>query len=552
MSKHSDAASEPPAFSDAGSHARAPDLSLLGASPRSTLETMKLASVSGRQDIVPTPFGDLTLVRDQISRNKPDLTTIDATGTGKKVDVTIKRDESGRPAFVRDHMGQWKSEDGGKTWKTGEPTFLVRRGEVGIDSRGRYSFDNEDYGVKSTFSPDGTSTRSMRTANGAELSVTRDARGVPTGFRDRSGEWRGDGRNWTNSRTGETRTGSVNLTEYGEFKFKSAKGETVEKTEQLERIQALQKNLTDQYGIEFGKPGEKGRENRTEMHMAGVPTEAELKVLGDVLDKTSHENYRGMKIWFVRSDTYEDKELYGHYGNESGKGPGHGCSGGCSHNEGKVAHAGGEMVIMPKARQTLHGAEGLEGTLLHELSHHEQGQRFGHDNEWGGKGSTRASRAEAGDLGWTWSKKHGAFLLKDREGGLWRRSEDEKWRWTAGKRPEDGKRLLESEDMQKRALVRPATDYFPYPYEHQSEGLTLFRIGVGESADGKDRRELARLSPELYGKIKRFDQESIDRGSGKTVTGEPEMIRGLNGRLVENTPANRRLVEEAERSWGIH
>ncbi len=45
---------------------------------------------------------------------------------------------------------------------------------------------------------------------------------------------------------------------------------------------------------------------------AGVPTEAELNVLKNTLTNTQHENYKGMKLWFIRPDE-NDRSEYATY-----------------------------------------------------------------------------------------------------------------------------------------------------------------------------------------------------------------------------------------------
>ncbi len=106
--------------------------------------------------------------------SKIERTRITGTGSNRDTQVEIRYGMDGKPSFVRDHLGEWKSEDGGRTWKTGEPNLRVRRGEVSIDAKGNYSYGNDDYGVKSTFSPDGNVTRTITNAAGEQFSVTRD------------------------------------------------------------------------------------------------------------------------------------------------------------------------------------------------------------------------------------------------------------------------------------------------------------------------------------------------------------------------------------------
>ncbi len=80
----------------------------------------------------------------------------------------------------------------------------------------------------------------------------------------------------------------------------------------------------------------------------------------------------------------------------------------------------------------------------------------------------------------------------------------------------------ETEEVADAALVRPASDYFPTPFEMMAEALMLFRSG------SQSRARLLSLCPELYTIAKNFDQSEIDRTFGKQV-----MIRKPDG-LIAN------------------
>lgn len=495
----------------------------------------------------------------------PGVSKIERTriyGTGSPVDtqVEIRYGMDGKPNFVRDHLGEWKSQDGGRTWKTEEPNLRFRRGQVGIDSNGNYSISNEDYGVRSTYSPDGKVTRAITNQSGEQFSVTRDKKGIPTGFSDSSGEWTGDGKNWTNTKTGEKKSGTVALAEHGEFRFKPDKGDAVvAQSPQLERINKMQEELTRQYGIKFAKPGEKvkneGRvpgEPQEDPIYAGVPSEAELNVLKDVLKNTSHENYSGMKMWFIRAD--ENKaDLYGAYKGEEGDKPAtpHECNG--CHNPKAITDAkNGNMYVLPLARQEMNGAQGLEATLYHELGHHEQkmNKMLG---EMVGPEGTRESRKLAADMGWQWSARLKTPVLQDKTGGLWRFDQEKgEFRWAGGKQPTDGKRRLDPEQMRDRAKVPSMNAYFFNPIEQHAESLAGFRMGItGQERNGGDRRTLTIDSPKMYDVIKKYDQAQIDKKYPPGPDGQPKMIRGLDGKIIENNEANRRNIERTEYQWKL-
>lgn len=487
--------------------------------------------------------------------SKVEKTRITGTGSNRDTEVEIRYGMDGKPNFVRDHLGEWKSEDGGKTWKTGEPNLRVRRGEVSIDDKGNYSYTNDDYGVKSTFSPDGKVTRTITNAAGEQFSVTRDKAGKPTGFTDKSGEWTGDGKNWTNTKTGETKSGAVQLTEFGQFRFKPDKGDAVvAQTPQLERINKLQAELTAQFGVKFARPGEQMKNDDREpgkpkeaILYAGVPTEAELNTLKETLTNTRFEDYKGMKLWFIRPDENDRSEYATYQGPD--KVPGHnGCA--CHSKAARQDVKNGDLVILPRARQEMKGFTGLEGTLYHELGHHEQ-RRW---ESMVGPKATPEARKLAADLGWTWHKTHGA-VMQDKKGGLWRYEEDEKtgkhWKWSGGTKPTDGKTELKNAQMRDRAKVTPISAYNDYPDETHAEALSGFRIGETGKEKPADRRTLAIDSPKMYEVIKKYDQDKINKCHPPGPDGVPTHIRGLDGKIIPNSPENRREIAAREYQWKL-
>lgn len=489
--------------------------------------------------------------------SKIERTRVTGTGSNKDTQVEIRYGMDGKPSFVRDHLGEWKSEGGGKTWKTGEPNLRVRRGEVSIDANGNYSYSNDDYGVKSTFSPDGNVTRTITNAAGEQFSVTRDKQGKPVGFADKDGEWTGDGKNWKNSKTGETKNGTVALTEFGQFRFKPEKGDAVvAQTPQLERSYKLQEELTRQFGVKFAKPGEQlrnddrepGRPKEATLY-AGVPTEAELKVLKDTLTNTNHENYKNMKLWFIRPDESDRSEYATYDGPDLQRQEHHGCA--CHSKAAQKDIDNGELVLLPRARQELSGSNGLEGTLYHELGHHEQRRNLGWEHLVGPK-ATPEGRKLGAEMGWQWSERHQAPVMQDKTGGLWRFDEDkEHWRWAGGRQPADGKHRLGNEQMRERAKIPGISSYNDSPFEMHAEAIAGFRVGETGKEKPGDRRTLAIDSPKLYETIKKYDQERINKLHPPGPGGEPSHIRGLDGKIIENSAENRRVIAEREYRWKL-
>ncbi len=488
--------------------------------------------------------------------SKIERTRITGTGSNRDTEVEIRYGMDGKPNFVRDHLGEWKSEDGGKTWKTGAPNLRVRRGEVSIDDKGNYSYGNDDYGLKSTYSPDGKVTRTITNAEGEQFSVTRNKAGVPTGFTDKSGEWTGDGKNWTNTKTGETKSGRVALTEFGQFRFKSEKGDAVvAQTPQLERINKMQEEISKQFGVRFARPGEQmqnddrepGKPKEATLY-AGVPTEAELNVLKETLTNTQHENYKGMKLWFIRPDENDRSEFATYDGPSVGK-QHDGCA--CHSKAARQDVQNGDLVLLPRARQELKGFNGLEGTLYHELGHHEQRRNLGWE-DLVGPNATPEARKLASDLGWQWSERHQTGVLQDKHGGLWRFDENkEEWRWAGGRQPADKKHRLNNDQMRDRAKVTPIGSYNDSPYETHAEALSGFRIGETGKDKPADRRTLAIDSPKMYEVIKKYDQERINKCHPPGPDGVPTHIRGLDGKMIPNTPENRGVIAAREYQWKL-
>lgn len=542
-------------------------------------------------------------------------TKIKSTGNASETNVKIEYGQDGKPHKVKDQHGHWQSTDGGKTWDQGPPDFGTRKGDVSIDEKGNYNYENQNYGIKMKHAPDGTSKRSMTASDGTEYSVTRDQKGMPTEFRDKGGEWSSkDGKNWENKETKEKKSGSPSVSEYGKFEFKpdskeinSDKGNpkekgdsTVAKSAQLERIHQMKEALTKRFGVKFAQPGErdpmagldegaqaegngsgkmpmppmKDIANNKNMppeganeRKPGEPTEAELKTLGGILEKTRHENYKDMKIWFMQRGGTEAGRMAEYAprlpGDPPGSGPapgpgqeGHKHVGNCCGRAGEkgVEKRNGHLIVNPMARQMEGTNESFERTGLHELAHHEQPSKFGKMGQHMlGKDSTPESRKMAEDMGWKWSEKDKAMAMEDKDGKLWVRKEgqrgpgggreDDYWTPEGGK----GKRISDSQ-MRDRAKVRPSSNYFDNPHETHAEALALYRIGERDQFKG-GRRYLAQDSPQLYDATKKYDQKVLDGSFGKHPNGESKMIRSIDGTIVENTPEARRAVEERERLW---
>lgn len=105
---------------------------------------------------------------------------------------------------------------------------------------------------------------------------------------------------------------------------------------------------------------------------------------------------------------------------------------------------------------------------------------------------------------------------------------------------EQGQRVSSAE-LSTRLAVRPITNYFDSPAEMLAEALMYFRGG------SKTRTELMRKSPTLYQCAKEIDAKEIDQIYGKNGQGQPRLVRGFSGRLVENCLSERQYIEALEK-----
>lgn len=488
--------------------------------------------------------------------------TTEVRAPGSSARTTVRFDINGEGhQTIRDHLGNWTSRDG-QTWYTDAPNYRVRRGAAHIDERGNYTFQNTDYGMTTTLTRDGRTTVSMRAETGEGFSLIRNAAGETIGFTTPAGEWTRSGNVWRNEATGAVRHGNVALSDFGQFSFIGTENgreiSEFRRTEQMLRVEELRADLERTYGVTIMRPGE-SRPDYGRTNVAGLPTEEELRTLQSVFERTDHESYRGMRIWFIRPDemrTGDAQSHSGHYVREPVAGQ-HRCSG-CA--AGHIQTTEGNMVIMPSARQSTNQWEGLEGTLLHEFLHHEQGERFGHSNlGWGRRGDSAAVHEIALQAGWIYSPRHEESLLRDREGGLWRHHEaSDTWRWAGGNQPRVGPRRISTSEMRERAAVTPATNYNTSPDEGLADAGAMFRMAVranrpaGDDTD-RDRQYLAEEAPDIYRLVTNLDQDSIDRSPRYAAdeNGNSRFVRDLRGRIVPRTDAVLREISEGESAWAI-
>ena len=498
----------------------------------------------------------------------------------------IQFDRQGNPNFFRDHFGEWTSTDGGNTWRIGDVRsesgpYHVRYGRVSMEN-GSLVFDNSAYGVRTTMA-DRMTTRSFTATTGHQYSITQNERGHTVSFRDQHGEWTREGEwhsnginSWRHTGTGELREGRVSLGEHGAFRFEATRqGRVVERhdssTNLLAELRTVQADLNRRFGITFAEPGDV-RTDQQIRYVAGMPTLAELRTLESVLERSPHISFQGVRMWFAASGG----EHHGHYTNS---GQDHRCGGECQ-SRGNVSLTQGDMVITPRGRMHTEGMYSLEGTLLHELAHHEQGELFGQsDFNWGiGPMRTWRMQQQARELGWIFSTlssreedrngiNHdlpGRPLLIDNQGRYWSRNGTDRegnTRWTrviggndrsgilvGGQLSGDRNDTITNDRMREIAAVRPATGYFIAPDEMQAEAFSAFRIDANRPGD--NRRTLFLASRRLYDVIRDQDQSNIDRRLGTDrTTGLSLFVRDINGAVIRNTQEVRDRIRQAETSW---
>jgi hypothetical protein len=523
-------------------------------------------------------WSEMNLSGDRLGRAQEDLhpaqiqrTTVRGVGANDLTQVQITS-RNGVATNIRDHLGLWTSEDG-RTWTTGEPHYRVRRGSAQIDATGTYSFHNEDYGVRTSLSPDGTTRREV-TIGGVTYSHTRNAMGEPVAFTDERGQWTMQGNRWVHEDAVQQREGDVDLTSFGRFSFRPRAGSDGQTrvTEQLREIQALTRQIEERFRLRIAPEGAQRVDYRA-TNIAGTPTLRELQVLQSVLERSPVRDYENrMTVWFIRPDEMRPGDAQSHMGHlasENSPRRDHSCDN-CSRHG--LVRDGNHMVIMPSARQTPEGFNGLEGTVIHELVHYEQSRFFVRGNEGWGTGRQRTPEIEriVNDLGWRfWSGRaeNGRAVersaLIDRQNNHWVSNTDREgnttWRRVVGGVLQNGRLVggqvssrndsehrLNNEQMAERAAVPQGTGYFIEPDETLANLFAMFRVSTASATE--NRRTLAVNHPQLYATVRRLDQEFINRGLRRDAR-QPELVRDLEGRIVLNTSEVSREIRESEMQW---
>jgi hypothetical protein len=140
-------------------------------------------------------------------------------------------------------------------------------------------------------------------------------------------------------------------------------------------------------------------------------------------------------------------------------------------------------------------------------------------------------------LGWTTNKDTDFWLLKGKNGDLYRLTDDglssNKGYAKGGALDEQGKPVADEKNaphftnrqVRNDAMVKPPTDYFTAPDEMLADSLMLYRVGE------EGRKQLLKSGQDLYDVVKEFDQAEIDKRFGKTADGVPKKMRLDDGRI---------------------
>ncbi len=459
-------------------------------------------------------------------------TTLDKSIERTKIGDTefaVTRSVDGKPTEFTDRSGTWRAQNDGETFvNTGDkdqPRFM--RGTPTIDAEGNFSFKNSDFGTTQTHFRNGHSRTEIESSDGRRISLERNSNGIATRIEDRTGTWTSnDGKNWRNE-TGATKNGSPSIDANGEYTFRDRSGKT-EKTESKELSEAkkLQEEISRKYGVEISKPGEKLEEGATVQ-----PSARELRALDDTLDRSKQ-----MDMLSGKDGDKDRKPLKISFFGPDAKG---------THGEGFGVYADDALGIFQNSRINPEGWLGLKGVGLHELVHHEQSKMSSDD--WRGKNPGPEIEQLREAFGWKYHQKFGPVML-DKDGGMWsptsRGNHDHEggpstsWVWVDGTKLQKGdKHTINGSEMSERARVKQASEYNSSPYESHAEAASLLRHDPGE---------LAKRAPEVYRAVRDWDQTKINK-----VFGEGKMIRGINGKIVQDNAENRQARQEMERRFGI-
>ncbi len=426
---------------------------------------------------------------------------------------------AGRVSAFVDPRGEWRRlNDVWVRQNSRETDFFA--GSVTVDNRDTIHVNNTDSGVRTEIDTDGTRRLSLETADHHRYQVTINPSGRTTGYLRDGAEWSTtDGKNWTSS-TGQRWQGALGVDEFGRYWERPAGGERtiLARSAALDNVLRETERLSRAWNIRFAQPGDSINLYETN-YTCRAPRADELRALETVLYRNQQMDVNALQFAFVNPGRLTDSNtMWGCYSR--------------SGNNGNP-----RVSIMP-LRPGAMGWQALEGTLEHELVHHEQYNLWG-ASEWGSASSPASTTRLIADMGWRRDRTRGVNIFHDRAGNEWERVDS---RWAPivdGKPSGDTASRVTDEAMRGRARVRPSTNYFNNPGEMHAECMAMFRMS---------RELLFTESRQLYDLCRRWDQEGIDAGWG-TAGGRSRVIRAIDGSLVQASEANLRAVRETEERW---
>ncbi|MFN8660079.1 MAG: hypothetical protein U0105_27330 [Candidatus Obscuribacterales bacterium] len=462
--------------------------------------------------------------------------------------ITIKT-SNGVATYVNDGSSEWDSTDG-KVWtRRGSNGVHTWRGTIRFDENNNYIEEGTTHGVTRISRPDGSTTTSIKTKAGKEISLTES--------KDGKLEYTGTEKKWQSNDGGKTWTsgtstwkGQLGIDSMGRMwrepeGGKREIGEVSEKTQAInERVAALERK----YNISIGEAGKQIKYDYSDpetdttksVNVAlRLPTMDELETLDKCLAQYQHLapktadgfDFKGMKFSFVSGAGDGEKvTLWGWYN---------------AQKEGLP-----QIFFGPRNAANAHGWEGFEGTVLHETAHHLQSQR------WTKDGGREVPKDVMDTLGWRYDKASGNYQLRDKDGKYWenhsvRLKDKDSGKWYYSNRwypVVDG--TVVKEDSRARTTRqmfdsipeknRPSTQYFTYPTEAHAEALAMLL---------QKPEMLYKRNANLYQATRRWDQGDITQRYGLNADKQPAMIRGADGNIVANTPENRKKVADMEAKW---
>ncbi len=433
----------------------------------------------------------------------------------------VRLNPGGTAIYCKDGQAEWESKDGKHWTRKGSSGTDFFDGRVSVDDGKTITITNSDTGVTVERKHDGTTTRSITTRHGAKYSVTADSTGKQLSCETADSDWitTDGGKSWTEKGGKQKWQGSLAIDDFGRYMEKPAGGKDVVKASSRELTESLnrQDKIMKDWGIKIAPPGEQITYSGT-TYTCKSPTKLELDQLEKTLYRNQQMEVKDLRFSFVKAGTLTDKGgLWGVYQRTG--------------NGGKP-----QILIMPQHTEAK-GWTALEGTLEHEIEHHEQYNQWG-SSEWGGLTAPAYTKELNKTLGWRYDRASGSSLILDRVGNEWKNT-------SAGWAPfKDGRadtnKAISNTQMRDQAKVRPSTNYFTYPSEMHAEGMAMFRM---------ERAMLLKESPAMYEIAKQLDQDLIDKKWGKQPDGKPKFIRSADGGIVEGNKENLEAVRKAEDRW---